>query len=464
MSEATTPADGAALRQAARHRVRHFLADLDDLQRRYPDQYPRMFVRGEGPYLIDDAGRRLLDGASHLGAGSIGHGRGEIGERLGRQAAALEFTALDSGGSHPKVVELAERLAPLVPVEDPIFSFASSGSESIELAFKIARAYHLRRGEPERTVILPRQGSYHGSTYAGTAATGLPQFRVEFGPMPGGYVHTAQPSPGRCGLCDRASGCTLGCVEALEQTIDRLGPERIAAVIGEPVSILQAVKIPRAEYWASVQEVCRRYGILLITDEVVTGFGRTGRLFAAEHWDIRPDIMVMAKGLTAGYAPLGASAVARHVEEAFSAGPLLHFNTFAGHPVASEAALATLDVLEAESLVERGAELEPVLAGALERELGSHPRLIGISVIGMLSGVELDVADYDDPADLVTRLRHALYEHGVIARATAFDGILSVLFLPALVCTEEQLEFAATAMAAAIATVGLDDQRGGSDE
>lgn len=452
--EAQAP-DPVSVRSAARHRVRHFLADLDDLQQRYPDQYPRMYVRGEGPYLIADDGKRLLDGANHLGAGIIGHSRPEIAARLSRQATTLEFAALDSGASHPKVVELAERLAPLVPVEDPIFSFASSGSESIELAFKIARAYHVRRGEPERTVILPREGSYHGSTYAGTAATGLPQFRTDFGPMPAGYEHTAQPSPGRCGLCDRSSGCTLRCVESLEATIQRLGPQRIAAVIGEPISILQAVKVPHAEYWDSVQEVCRRYGILLITDEVVTGFGRTGRMFAAEHWGIEPDLMVMAKGLTAGYVPLGATAVARHVEEAFSAGPLLHFNTFAGHPLGCEAALAVLDTLEDEQLVSRGAALEPILRGELERAFAQDPRLLAVSVIGVLSGVELDVADQADPIDLVTRLRHALYEEGLIARATAFDGILSVLFLPALISTEEQLAFAASAMARAVEAVGL---------
>jgi adenosylmethionine-8-amino-7-oxononanoate aminotransferase len=449
----SAPENVQATRRLAQRRVRHFLADFRDLEARYPGVYPRLITRGEGPYLFDDSGRRLLDAGNHLGAGMVGHGRRAIADRMAAQAASMEFVALDSGACHPKAVELAERLAGLVPMDDPIFSFTSSGSESNDLAFKIARAYHARRGQPERTVILSRDGSYHGSSYAGMAATGAAAFRAGFGPMPSGFEQMPQPSPGRCSFCDRARGCTLRCADALEAAIEQHGPENVAAIIAEPVAILQAVKIPHPDYWPRIQDACRRHGILMIADEVVTGFGRTGRLFASEHWGLRPDIMSMAKGLTSGYAPMGATAVARHVEDAFIDGPLLHLNTYAGHPVAAEAALATLDVLAEESLVERAAELEPVLRLELERVREATPRVVTTSVIGLLSSVELDVSDRDDVQDLLIGLRHEMYERDLIARCAVGDGILTAVVYPTLVLSEADLAFAGQALAEAIAAV-----------
>lgn len=440
-------------RRLAQRRVRHFLADFRDLESRYPGAYPRLITRGEGAYLFDDSGRRLLDAGNHLGAGMIGHGRREVAERMAEQAATLEFVALDSGASHPKAVELAERLAELVPMDDPIFSFTSSGTESNDVAFKIARAYHARRGEPQRTLILSRDGSYHGSSYSGMAATGAPAFRADFGPMPHGFEQMPQPSPGRCTFCERSEGCTLRCADALEAAIEHHGPENVAAVIAEPVAILQAVKIPHVSYWPRIHETCRRHGILLIADEVVGGFGRTGRMFASEHWGLRPDIMTMAKGLTSGYAPMGATAVARHVEDAFADGPLLHLNTYAGHPVAAEAGLATLDVLAEESLVARAAALEPVLRRELERVREATSRVVAISVIGLLSSIELDITDRDDAHDVLIGLRHELYERGVIARCAAGDGILTIVFYPTLVVSEDDLAVGGDAVADAVGAV-----------
>ena len=450
MPEMTKRDSGApAMSAVARHRVRHFLADFDQLEKRYPGVYPRMITRGEGPYLFDDAGNRLLDAGNHLGAGMVGHGRREIAERIGAQAAELEFAALDSGASHPKAAELGERLAALVPVDDPIFSFTSSGSESNDLAFKIARAYHDRRGEPERTVILSRDGSYHGSNYSGMAATGAPAFRTGFGPLPAGFEQVSQPSPGRCPYCDRDTGCTLACADALEATVERITPERVAAIIAEPVAILQAVKVPHPDYWPRVQSICRSHGILLIADEVVTGFGRTGKLFGAEHWDVRPDLVSMAKGLTSGYAPMGGLAVARHVEDAFDV-PLLHLNTYAGHPVASEAALATLDILERESLVARAAELEPLLRRELERVREATDRVLAVSVLGLLSSIEFELPDRADGAEVLVELRHRLYEQGLIARCALGEGVLTLVFYPHLVVSEEDIAFGADAIIAAV--------------
>ena len=198
-----------------------------------------------------------------------------------------------------------------MPLDDPVVSFTSSGSESNELAFKLARAFHIRRGEPERTKIVCRDGSYHGSSYAAMSATGAPPFRRDFGPAVPGFIHVAQPSPGRCRLCSAEEGCSLACADALEAAILREGPETIAAFIAEPVAILQAVKVPAPGYWERIQEICRRYGVLLIADEVVSGFGRTGQMFACEHWGIQPDLITVAKGMTSGYVPMGAAIASR---------------------------------------------------------------------------------------------------------------------------------------------------------
>ena len=426
-------------RMTASRTVRHFLADFASLEERYPGAYPRMITRGEGAYLFDDQGRKLLDAGNHLGAGMIGHGREEVAERIAGQIGRLEFAALDSGMSHDRVAELASRLAAVVPLDDPVFSFTSSGSEANDLAFKLARAYHRRRGEPGRDRILFRDGSYHGSTIAAMSATGAAAFQADFGPPAPRFTQVPQPSPSRCGFCDRGEGCTLACADALEEVIEREGPETIAAVVAEPVAILQAVKVPHERYWPRIQSICAERGILLIVDEVVTGFGRTGRLFGCEHWGIRPDIMTVAKGLTSGYAPMGATIVARHVEDAFADAPLLHLNTYAGHPVACEAALATLDILERERLPQRAAELEPFVASGLAQLGERSGRLLWAAAIGLLSSVELDVSDHLDPAALMIDVRHEAYERGLIVRLAQAEGVLTIVFYPTLVVGEEDV-------------------------
>ena len=430
---------GERARALARRHVRHFLADFPALEEGHPGIYPRIITRGAGAYLYDDEGRQLLDAGNHLGAGMIGHGRRDVAQRMAEQIERLEFAALDSGVSHEKAIELGARLAGIVPVDDPVLSFTSSGSEANDLAFKIARAYHRRRGEPRRDTILYRDGSYHGSTVAAMSATGAPAFKAEFGPLAPRFTQVAQPAPGRCGYCDRAEGCTLACADALQETIEREGGDTIAAIVAEPVAILQAVKVPHARYWERVQAVCREHGILLIVDEVVTGFGRTGRLFACEHWDVKPDIMTIAKGLTSGYAPMGATVVSREVEEAFVDGPLLHLNTYAGHPVACEAALATLDILESERLPENAAALESGMSEGLSRASARTGRGLRTSAIGLLGSVELDVSDHRDPVGLLSELRHETYDSGLIVRCAQAEGVLTVVFYPTLVVNADEV-------------------------
>jgi putrescine aminotransferase len=274
--------------------------------------------------------------------------------------------------------------------------------------------------------------------------------------MPAGFAQINQPAPGRCAFCDRETGCSLRCADALEAAIEHHGPENVAAMIAEPAAILQAVKVPHPDYWPRVQATLRRHGILLIIDEVVTGFGRTGRMFASERFGIRPDIMSMAKGLASGYAPLGVTAVARHVEDAFADGPLMHLNTYAGHPVVCEAALATLDIIEREGLVARAAALEAPLREQLEGLRGRTSRIVALSVLGLLSSIEVDVADQPDPNAVLLAMRHEVYERGLIARCAIGGGILTVVFYPTLVLSEEDLAFGVTTIGDALVAIGLE--------
>ncbi|WP_428515262.1 aspartate aminotransferase family protein [Roseovarius sp.] len=428
-----------ASRQNTRHRVRHFLADFARLDEEFPESYPKMIVRGEGAYLIDNEGNRILDAGSHLGACQIGHARKEVAQRIARQVEELEFVALDGGVSHIYAGELAERLSEIAMCDDPIFSFTNSGSEANELAIKIARQYHARRGQPDRVKIVSRNGSYHGSTLATSAATGVQSFKTGIGPLPEGFIQSAQPSPGRCGHCGTGNSCSLACLDEFTRFVKQEGPETVAAIIAEPVAIPQAVKVPHTDYFSKLRSFCDEHGILLIIDEVVCGFGRTGRMFGAEHFGVKGDIVSYAKGLTSGYVPMGAVAVSRRIEAEFEQVPLLHLNTYAAHPVACAAALAALDVLESEQLVENARNLEVVLKRELERLRQADPRVREINVIGLLSSIAIDLDKADDLDRSMRRLRKLCYDHGLLARISRDGALLGVHFYPPLNVNEEDI-------------------------
>jgi len=433
-------AAGSSSRAAAKRHVRHFLADFAALEREYPEGYPKMMVSGDGAYVTDEDGHRLLDAGSHLGACQIGHGRKEVARRIAEQVEKLEFIALDAGISHIYVAELGERLAPIVACDEPVFSFTNSGSESNELAFKIARTYHSRRGEPLRTKIISRFGSYHGSTIAASAATGVAAFRNGFGPLADGFLQAPAPYPGGdVPGRDRDSWWQQSLAET-EALIEREGPETVAAIIAEPIAIPQAVKIPTHEYFVGLREICNRHGLLLIVDEVVCGFGRTGKMFGADHFGVRGDIVTYAKGLTSGYIPMGAVAVSGAVNEVFKTTPLLHLNTYAGHPVACAAALAALDIMESEKLIENAAAMEPVLRDELQRMRQAVPRIREISAIGLLSSVVSDISDIAEPDVAIRGVRKRAYDAGVLVRIARDGTNMSAHFYPPLVVGRTDIE------------------------
>jgi adenosylmethionine-8-amino-7-oxononanoate aminotransferase len=448
----TSAADITSSRNRAKRHVRHFLADFAALQREYPDGYPKMIVRGDGAYVFDEEGNRILDAGSHLGACQIGHGRAEVARRIADQVRELEFIALDAGVSHPYVAELGERLSEIVLCDEPVFSFTNSGSESNELAFKIARTYHARRGEPGRTKVVSRLGSYHGSSIAAAAATGINAFKSGFGPLAPDFLQTEAPTRDGFGHREKSATKELS-LPQLEALIEREGPETIAAVIAEPIAIPGAVKIPHSDYFAGLRKLCDRHGILLIVDEVVCGFGRTGRMFGAEHFGVKGDIVTYAKGLTSGYIPMGGVAVSGRVNEVFLKTPLLHLNTYAGHPVACAAALAALDVTEDEGLVENAAAMEGVLRDELERMRQSVPRITEVTAIGLLSSVISDISDQPDPDATIRKLRKEAYDAGLLVRVARDGSNMSVHFYPALVVNRRDIEDGVRALEVALRTI-----------
>jgi adenosylmethionine-8-amino-7-oxononanoate aminotransferase len=398
-----------------------------------------MLVRGEGAYVWDDEGHRALDGGGHLGAGIVGHGRGEVADAIAEQARTLEWSSLDLGLSHGVAAELAERLAPLVPVPDPTFLFGSTGSEANETAFKIARAHHRNGGRPGRVKIIGRDGSYHGATFGAMSASGIPESSEPFAPLVPGFLHCAQPSPGRCGLCTVEQGCSLECARDVERTILREGPETVAAVVGEPVAFRQAIKVPADGYWPLLRDICTRHGVLLIVDEVITGFGRTGRLFGLERWGVQADIVTLGKGITSGYVPLGATLVGGAIAAPFRDSPLPHISTYAGHPVACRAALATLAIIERERLVENAARCEGVALECMRRLRAALGAVQTVVATGLLTSIEFDLPDGAPAADTVRGILHECYRRGLIVRAVPSPPGGVLYFYPPLVVTEDEV-------------------------
>lgn len=350
-----------------------------------------VMVEGRGCHVRDSAGRRYLDAAAVLGMMQVGHGRAEIVAAATAQMTALECFHLWESMSNDKAIELAVRLTDLAPAGLERVFFTSGGAEGNEIALRMARFFHYRREQPERTWILSRKTAYHGIAYGSGSVSGLPVYHQGFGPTLPDVHHLTAPDPYQT---DAYGGedVTEFCLRELRETIERIGPQRIAAMIGEPVMSVGGAVIPPPDYWPRVAELLRSHGVLLIFDEVVTAYGRTGHWFAAEHFGVRPDLLVTAKGITSGYVPHGAVLVTEEVAATVtgSTGFPIGF-TYTGHPTACAVALANLDIIERENLLDNAAKTGDYLADRLA-PLRDLPAVGDIRQIGLMLGLEL-VAD-----------------------------------------------------------------------
>lgn len=405
-----------------------------------------IMMSGSGCRLTDTEGHSYLDATGGLWLAQVGHGREDLADVAHEQMKKLEYFTSFWEFSNDRAIELAARLASLAP--DPLnhVYFTSGGSEGNEAAIKMARYYHHRRGSTDRTWILARDKAYHGIGYGGGSATGFPVYHEGFAPMMPHVSHLTPPWPYRTELYG-GQDPTDFLIRELEERIAEIGPENIAAMIGEPIMGVGGMLVPPADYWPRVRDVLDRHGILLIFDEVVTAYGRVGEWFAAQYFGVTPDIIVTAKGITSGYIPLGALMVADHVAEVLLRDhgfPMGY--TYNGHPVATAVALANLDIIENEGLLARATETGRALHDELHSQLGDLAIVGEIRSVGMMLAVEL-VADRTTRAPLPLnpdRMPHDVIrrETGVIVRDSAHSLVLS----PPLIMTEAEAKEVGSAL------------------
>jgi adenosylmethionine-8-amino-7-oxononanoate aminotransferase len=431
--------------------VHHLFSDFGVYERYFPGDYPKVITHGKGKYLYERGGHRVLDFSQHLGACNVGHADKRIIEAMTAQLNRLEFSSLDMGLTHPRVLELGAKLSEKSPIEDSQFVLCSSGSEAVEIAIKIALQYQRVRSSRDRPIVLSRYDSYHGSTHVAASLGGRRNATPTATRGEPGFVSVRVDGPGPQ-VTASGSLSSVDPAAALEMEIQRLGPETVGAFVAEPMSIFGGVKPPTEEYWKAVRNICDRHGILLIADETITAFGRTGKFFGSERWNIKPDILTMAKGMTSGYFPMGAVAVTAGVLRAIS--EFSHNNTWAGHPVGCAAALATIDILEKERLVERVLTLEPVLSLYL-RDLRALSSVIEVSCLGLAASVTIDqwpVASEERTFRLL-QLRDRCYQAGLLIRGIVMGTDIVIVMYPPFIVGDEDLRTAVDILSDAIDAV-----------
>jgi adenosylmethionine-8-amino-7-oxononanoate aminotransferase len=420
----------------------------------YAERPVPVIVRGDGPYIWDAHGRRYLDGLSGLFVVQAGHGRTELAEAAYKQAGELAFFPLWSY-AHPRAIELAERLAALAPGDINRIFFTTSGGEAVESAWKVARQYFKLVGQPLRTKVVSRSVAYHGTTMGALSITGIPAARQDFEPLVPGAVKVANTNfyraaeiSGNPSHGDDLVAFGRWAADEIARAIEYEGQETVAAVFLEPVQNSGGCFPPPPGYFDRVREICDRYGVLLVSDEVICAFGRLGHMFGADRYGYQPDIITCAKGMTSGYSPIGAMLVADRIMEPFRHGSttFLHGFTFAGHPVSAAVALANLDLFEREDLCGHVLRTEAAFQSTLQK-LADLPIVGEIRGAGFFWGIELvkDKATRetfdDDESERLLRgfLSGRLFEAGLYCRADD-RGDPVVQLAPPLVCDQQQFD------------------------
>ena len=404
----------------------------------------KIWVEGCGAVIKDAQGREYLDGLSGLWNVNIGHGRRELADAAHRQMCRLAFHSSYSGGTNEQALALAETLSRLAPSSINTFFFTSGGAEATETSIKTARFYWKAHGRPDKVKVVSRLRGYHGLTLAAMSATGLSAFWPMFEPRTPGFVHIDAPDPYRFQNPDTSVSLGVAAANQLETAILREGPDNVAAFIAEPVQGAGGVIVPPPDYFPRVREICDRHDVLLIADEVITGFGRTGRMFGLEHYGVEPDIMQFAKGITSGYLPLGGVGVSDRIRHAIDSVPAekrwMHAYTYSGHPTCCAVALENIAIIEREGLVARAAAAGARLLERL-RTLETLDNVGHVRGLGLMAAVEV-VADkttkerFPAAAGLGDRLTAGLLEEGLCTRV-ALD---CVCLAPPLVVGDEEID------------------------
>lgn len=433
--------DSSQLAELRRADAAHFLhpfTDHTDMHR----EGTHVVRSGSGSHVVDETGRRLLDGLAGLWCVNVGYGRPEIADAIHRQVMELSFYPSFFNSTTEPAIRLAERIASHAPAGMSRVFFSNSGSEANESALKLIRGYNRILGRSEKTKILTRTFSYHGVCLATTSMTGLPSCYEPFGlPLPG-FVHV--PGPHAYGAQTEMTPEEYGrwCLEETERTIRREGADTIAAFFAEPIQGAGGVIVPPKGHLRELRDLCRRHDILFVADEVITGFGRLGAWFASSLWDLEPDFLTMAKGITSGYVPLGATLVSDPIADVLSkAGYIAHGFTYSGHPVSAAAAIANIDILEKEKLIDKVRDTTGPHFQKRLRALASHPAAGEVRGEGLIGAIDLlpkgGRTALQSPPVLGVRAAALAREEGVIVR-----GIRDLIAIsPPLVVTAAEIDF-----------------------
>jgi len=403
----------------------------------------RVIVKAQGVYLYDSDGNRILDGMAGLWCVNLGYGRRELAEAAYRQMLELPYYNSFFQTAHPPAIELAKQLVDLTPPQFNRVFFTGSGSEGNDTVVRLVRRYWDLLGQPERKVIISRVNAYHGSTMAGASLGGMAFMHEQGGlPIPD-IVHIPQPYWYADGGDLSPDEFGLRTARALAQKIEEIGAHRVAAFIGEPIQGAGGVIIPPASYWPEIQRICDQYGILLVADEVICGFGRTGHWFGSDLYGIRPDLMTIAKGLSSGYLPIGGVMVGDRVADVLidKGGEFAHGYTYSGHPAACAVASVNLSLLQQENLIPRTRDTTGPYLAKKWRELAGHPLVGEARSIGLIGALEL-VRDkktrrfFDKRGEVGTICRDFCFQNGLIMRAVRDTMIIA----PPLVISHEQID------------------------
>lgn len=421
---------------------------------------PLVVVGGEGAQVVDTEGKSFIDGHGALWLANVGFGRKDIVAAAAKQMEKLSWFPSFAGMSNDVAITLAKRLVEMTQAEEMgrVF-FSSGGSEANESAIKMARQYWRLKGEGKKHKIISRRMSYHGVTFGALSATGITINRRLFEPLVGGFRHIEPPHCYRCPWNLEREHCNLACARELENTIKFEGPDTVAAFIGEPVMGAGGVIVPPDGYWQEVERICRKYDVLIISDEVITGFGRTGEMFGCRQWGVKPDIMVFAKALTSGYLPLGATLAREEIFEVCLGRygenrEFRHGTTYSGHPAACAAALVNIDIIEREGLVEKSRESGKHLLDGLKTLEDEFPTVGNVNGLGLMARLEI-VKDRESrtpfpPGDRVgLNVSRQLMKRGVILRS--LGDVVS--FSPPLVIDKTEIDTMISALREVLASI-----------
>jgi putrescine aminotransferase len=424
---------------------KHFLHPTSSIQAQQKDGASLVFTEGNGVYLKDMDGDTYIDAMSSLWNVNLGHGRKELSETASEQMSKLAFSSTFSGFSNEPAIRLSKKLADLAPDSLNVSFFTSGGSEANDSAIKLVRHYWKVKGFPERNKVITRKRGYHGVSMGSTSATGIPEFHAMTTSLAPDFLYAPTPYIVE-GLYTEED--LMETAREVRNMIEAEGPETIAAFMAEPIQGAGGIIVPPEGYMQEIRKICDEFGVIFIADEVITGFGRTGKMFGLEHWDVIPDVMTLAKGISSGYVPLGAVMINDHIHEElikYSEGTLFHGFTYSGHPVSCAVSLKNIELIEQENIVENAAEMGEVLAEGLKNLEEKHWSIGRVRNVGLLGAFEL-LADkeknkrFDASQGIALKVVKECLKRKLIVRPVTYEGTDIIAIAPPLTVNKEEVQ------------------------